>query len=84
MDASSTSSLNKAISMDDSKQELNRRIRTHEVAIEELKSLSSSRTVYQKTGNIFFRRDIKTAMGSEQEKLDSAKAQLHKVDLFNA
>ncbi|KMZ65328.1 hypothetical protein ZOSMA_328G00050 [Zostera marina] len=70
--------------MDESKQELNRKIRTHEVAIEEFKSLSSSRVVYQKTANIFFRKDIKTAMGSEEEKLDSAKTQLHKLDLFNA
>ncbi|XP_017642834.1 uncharacterized protein LOC108483774 [Gossypium arboreum] len=57
-----------------------KQIRTHEVAIAELGSLSSSRTVYQKNGHLFFRTSIQNATSSEEKQLDQAKAKLEKLN----
>ncbi|THU48940.1 hypothetical protein C4D60_Mb06t04290 [Musa balbisiana] len=65
---------------EEGKQELRGKIRGHEVAIGELEHLQPSRAVYQKSGNIFFRRSIKTAIASEQKQLDLAKSQLQKLN----
>ncbi|KAG6752006.1 hypothetical protein Peur_027950 [Populus x canadensis] len=56
--------------------DLMKKVRSHEVAIAELSNLSSSRTVYQKNGNLFFRTTAQKATASEQKQLDSAKAKL--------
>ncbi|KNA08564.1 hypothetical protein SOVF_161120 [Spinacia oleracea] len=55
-------------------------IKHHEVAIAELNSLHSSRPVYLKTGNIFFRTTIQKAITSEQRQLDLAKSKLQKFN----
>ncbi|KAL6848177.1 hypothetical protein ACP4OV_022305 [Aristida adscensionis] len=62
------------------KVELMKEVRAHEVAISELNSLHPSRAVYQKAGNIFFRKSVKSAVASEQKQLDLAKARLNKLD----
>ncbi|XP_020276829.1 uncharacterized protein LOC109851201 isoform X2 [Asparagus officinalis] len=59
---------------------LQKEIRCHEVAIVELNALPPSKGVYQKAGNIFFRKDVETARTNEQEQLDAAKAQLQKLN----
>ncbi|KAK8651035.1 hypothetical protein V6N13_140653 [Hibiscus sabdariffa] len=64
----------------DPKFELTKQIRTHEVAIAELGSLSSSRTVYQKNGHLFFRTTVQKATSSEQKQLDQAKTNLAKLN----
>ncbi|PNT75209.1 hypothetical protein BRADI_1g28680v3 [Brachypodium distachyon] len=48
------------------KVELMKEVRAREVAIGELNNLPPSRAAYQKTCNIFFRKNIKTAVISEQ------------------
>uniref|UniRef100_A0A2N9INW6 Prefoldin subunit 1 n=1 Tax=Fagus sylvatica TaxID=28930 RepID=A0A2N9INW6_FAGSY len=55
-------------------------VRSHEVAIAELNHLSSSKSVYQKNGNIFFQTTIQKATASEQKQLDLAKAKLEKLN----
>ncbi|KAJ3689499.1 hypothetical protein LUZ61_018663 [Rhynchospora tenuis] len=62
------------------KLDLLKEVRGHEVAISELNSISSSRAVYQKSGNIFFRKSVKSAISVEQKQLDMAKAQLEKLN----
>ncbi|GMI84575.1 hypothetical protein like AT1G49245 [Hibiscus trionum] len=64
----------------DHRLELTKQIRTHEVAIAELGSLSSSRTVYQKNGHLFFRSTVQKAKSSEEKQLDQAKAKLAKLN----
>ncbi|CAI0542490.1 unnamed protein product [Linum tenue] len=76
----------------ETKLNLVKEIRTHEVAVAELGHLPASRPVYQKTGNLFFRTTIQKATASEQSKkqscfslypfklLDSAKAKLGKLN----
>ncbi|KAM5550992.1 hypothetical protein ABKV19_027375 [Rosa sericea] len=64
----------------DPKVDLVKQIRSHEVAIAELNALSSSRTVYQKNGNLFFRTTIQKASASEQKQLDLTKASLEKLN----
>ncbi|TVU39567.1 hypothetical protein EJB05_12993, partial [Eragrostis curvula] len=64
----------------DKKVELMKEVRAHEVAISELNSLPPSRPVYQKAGNIFFRRSIQSVVTAEQKQLDLAKARLNKLD----
>ncbi|GAB4844208.1 hypothetical protein Ancab_037574 [Ancistrocladus abbreviatus] len=59
--------------------DLIKQIKIHEVAIAELNSLSSSRAVYQRNGNIFFRTTIQKATASEQKQLDLAKAKMQKL-----
>ncbi|KAF5206370.1 hypothetical protein FRX31_004043 [Thalictrum thalictroides] len=71
------SSLSTSIS-EDTKSNLLKEVRSHEVAIAELNHLSASRAVYQKNGNIYFRTSIQKATASEQKNLDSAKAKLQK------
>lgn len=63
-----------------SKINLVKQVRRHEVAIAELNSLSSSRAVYQKYGNIFFRTTIQKAIASEQKHLDLDKGKLEKLN----
>ncbi|KAF7059582.1 hypothetical protein CFC21_066469 [Triticum aestivum] len=58
------------------KMELMKEVRAHQVAIGELNNLPPSR----KTCNIFFRKDIKSAVASQQKQLDIAKAKLQKLD----
>ncbi|WCJ27706.1 hypothetical protein M5689_009432 [Euphorbia peplus] len=60
--------------------ELIKKIRGHEVALAELDNLSSSRAVYQKTANLFFRTSTPKAKAAEQKHLDSAKAMLGKLN----
>ncbi|KAK8546501.1 hypothetical protein V6N13_067716 [Hibiscus sabdariffa] len=69
-----------ASSSTDPRFELTKQIRTHEVAIAELGSLSSSRTVYQKNGHLFFRTTVQKATSSEEKQLDQAKAKLAKLN----
>ncbi|XP_015895738.3 uncharacterized protein LOC107429540 [Ziziphus jujuba] len=64
----------------ESKVNLMKQIRSHEVALAELNALSSSRAVYQKDGNIFFRTTIQKAVTSEQKQLDLSKAMLEKLN----
>ncbi|KAJ8477429.1 hypothetical protein OPV22_021156 [Ensete ventricosum] len=83
--ASSSSPMPKSSSVsgnadEEGKQELQGKIRGHEVAITELEHLQPSRAVYQKSGNIFFSRSIQTAIASEQKQLDLAKARLQKMN----
>jgi len=62
------------------KVELMKEIRAHEVAIAELQNLHPSRAVYQKAGNIFFRKSVKSVVTTEQKQLDLAKAGLSKLN----
>ncbi|VAI19174.1 unnamed protein product [Triticum turgidum subsp. durum] len=41
---------------------------------------ASIQAAYQKTCNIFFHKDIKSAVASQQKQLDIAKAKLQKLD----
>ncbi|CAM8951969.1 unnamed protein product [Rhodiola kirilowii] len=50
--------------------ELVKKMREHEVAVVELSSLSTSRAVYQKQGNIYFLTTAQKAKASEQKLLD--------------
>ncbi|KAK6140472.1 hypothetical protein DH2020_002596 [Rehmannia glutinosa] len=62
-----------------SSADLLKQVRSHEVAIAELNNLSSSRAVYQRNGNIFFRTTIQKATAFEQKLLDNAKARMQKL-----
>ncbi|XP_066399085.1 uncharacterized protein [Miscanthus floridulus] len=62
------------------KVEFMKEIRAHEVAIAELGNLNPSREVYQKAGNIFFRKSVKSVVTTEQKQLDQAKARLNKLN----
>ncbi|CAN1328228.1 hypothetical protein LINPERPRIM_LOCUS34374 [Linum perenne] len=64
----------------ETKFDIVKKIRTHEVAVAELGYLPPSRPVYQKNGNLFFRTSIEKATASEQKQLDSAKAKLEKLN----
>ncbi|KAH7864563.1 hypothetical protein Vadar_031065 [Vaccinium darrowii] len=75
--ASSSSTPNTAA---DSSYNLVKQIRSHEVAIAELNNLPSSRVVYQRNGNIFFRTSVPKATIFEQRQLDAAKAGLQKLN----
>ncbi|KAF7092268.1 hypothetical protein CFC21_094769 [Triticum aestivum] len=66
--------------VDMKKMELMKEVRAHQVAIGELNNLPPSRAAYQKTCNIFFRKDIKSAVASQQKQLDIAKAKLQRLD----
>ncbi|TKY72342.1 hypothetical protein E2542_SST01081 [Spatholobus suberectus] len=48
--------------------DLTKQLRLHEVAIAELNNQPSSRAVYQRNGNLFFRTTIQTATATEQSK----------------
>ncbi|KAL3622352.1 hypothetical protein CASFOL_033763 [Castilleja foliolosa] len=58
--------------------DLLRQVKSHEIAVAELNNLSSSRAVYQRNGNLFFRTTIEKATAYEQTQLDFAKARLPK------
>ncbi|KAG4111364.1 hypothetical protein ERO13_D13G100200v2 [Gossypium hirsutum] len=73
-------STSSATASSDPELDLIKQIRTHEVAIAELGSLSSSRTVFQKNGHLFFRTSIQKATSSEEKQLDQAKAKLEKLN----
>ncbi|XP_066399045.1 uncharacterized protein [Miscanthus floridulus] len=62
------------------KVEFMKEIRAHEVATAELGNLNPSRAVYQKAGNIFFRKSVKSVVTTEQKQLDQAKARLNKLN----
>ncbi|XP_027160688.1 uncharacterized protein LOC113761765 isoform X2 [Coffea eugenioides] len=63
----------------ESHRDLLKQIRSHEIAIAELNSLSSSRGVYQRNGNILFRTTIQKAIASEQKQLDIAKVKVQQL-----
>ncbi|KAG0484275.1 hypothetical protein HPP92_008354 [Vanilla planifolia] len=65
---------------ENSRKQLLKEIRNHEIAIGELSSLPASRAAYQKVCNIYFRKGIDTVKSFEQKKLDAAKSQLQKLD----
>ncbi|TVU39573.1 hypothetical protein EJB05_12999, partial [Eragrostis curvula] len=46
----------------------------------ELVCLGLQQPVYQKAGNIFFRKSIQSVVTAEQKQLDLAKARLNKLD----
>ncbi|KAJ4778063.1 Prefoldin chaperone subunit family protein [Rhynchospora pubera] len=73
-----SASISKLTPLDEQELHLLKEVKGHEVAISELNSISSSRAVYQKSGNIFFRKSVKSAIAVEQKQLDLAKAQLEK------
>ncbi|KAH1031842.1 hypothetical protein J1N35_044016 [Gossypium stocksii] len=73
-------SISSTTASSDLELDLIKQIRTHEVAIAELGSLSSSRTVYQKNGHLFFRTSIQKATSSEEKHLDQAKAKLEQLN----
>ncbi|XP_031388385.1 uncharacterized protein LOC116201323 [Punica granatum] len=62
------------------KTALSKQVISHEVSIAELSNLSSSRAVYVKTGNLYFRTNIQKAKALEQNQLESAKAKLEKLN----
>ncbi|KAG9452859.1 hypothetical protein H6P81_005763 [Aristolochia fimbriata] len=80
MSSSSSSGPLPNSAVEDPQRNLLSKVRAHEVAIAELNGLSSGRAVYQRSGNIYFRTNIKTATASEQRQLDSVKAQLEKIN----
>ncbi|CAA7048263.1 unnamed protein product [Microthlaspi erraticum] len=59
--------------------ELEKEIKRQEVSIDELSSLSSSRSVYQKTGNLFFLTTSEKAKTNAQKQLDFAKSEIDKI-----
>lgn len=69
-----------SIPIEEHKLEITKQMRRYEVAIAELNHLSSSRAVFQKNGNIFFRTTIQKATTSEQKKLDAARAKLERLN----
>ncbi|XP_071701652.1 uncharacterized protein [Rutidosis leptorrhynchoides] len=79
--ATSSPTTSSIASTDDSTYSLLKQIRSHEVSISELSALPSSRKVYQKNGNIFFRTSVQQATTSEQKLLETAKAKLQKVNI---
>ncbi|KAG6593773.1 hypothetical protein SDJN03_13249, partial [Cucurbita argyrosperma subsp. sororia] len=66
--------------IEEQKLEITKEMRSHEVSIAELNHLSSTRAVFQKNGNIFFRTTVQKATTSEQKKLDAARAKLQKLN----
>ncbi|XP_052193228.1 uncharacterized protein LOC127801830 isoform X2 [Diospyros lotus] len=82
--ASTPASSSTSTSSVDSSRDLMKQIWSYEVAIAELKSLPSSRAVYQKKGNIFFRTNIQEATSFEKRQLDAAKAEQQKLNNWTA
>ncbi|KAK7331239.1 hypothetical protein VNO77_25458 [Canavalia gladiata] len=60
--------------------DLMKQMRSHEVAIAELNNLPSSRAIYQRNGNLFFRTTVQTATTMEQKQVDSAKEKLKNLN----
>ncbi|KGN61409.1 uncharacterized protein LOC105434577 [Cucumis sativus] len=69
-----------SITMEEQKLEITKQMRSLEVAIAELNHLSSTRAVFQKNGNLFFRTTVQKATTSEQKKLDAARAKLESLN----
>ncbi|KAG7656927.1 Prefoldin beta-like [Arabidopsis suecica] len=61
--------------------ELEKEIKRQEVSLDELSSLSSSRSIYQKNGNLFFLTSAEKAKISAQKQLDYAKSEINKIRL---
>ncbi|XP_038875459.1 uncharacterized protein LOC120067907 [Benincasa hispida] len=82
MDAGSgfSTAASPSITIEEQKLEITKQIRSYEVAIAELNHLSSSRAIFQKNGNIFFRTTVQKATTSEQKKLDAATAKLERLN----
>ncbi|XP_062101432.1 uncharacterized protein LOC133807238 [Humulus lupulus] len=59
---------------------LMKEMRSHEVALAELNALSSTRSVYHRNGNLYFRTTIQKATASEQKLVDEAKSRLHNLN----
>ncbi|OVA18431.1 Prefoldin beta-like [Macleaya cordata] len=78
--AASPASSATAYGAEDSKHNLLKQMRSHEVSIAELNSLSSSRAVYQKNGNLFFRTTVQKVVANEQRQLALAKAKLQQLN----
>ncbi|XP_028765610.1 uncharacterized protein LOC114723580 [Neltuma alba] len=78
--SSSLGLTNKTSAAADPKVGLLKELKSHEIAIDELNHLPSSRAVYQRNGNLFFRTTIQKAKAMEQKELDSAKATLKVLD----
>ncbi|GMP42187.1 hypothetical protein CsSME_00012009 [Camellia sinensis var. sinensis] len=78
--AASTSASSTSNAAADSTHHLIKRITSHEIAIVKLNNLSSSRAVYQKNGNIFFRTTAQKATTFEQRQLDATKAKLQQLN----
>ncbi|KAH9604569.1 hypothetical protein KSS87_006406 [Heliosperma pusillum] len=74
--SSSSSQIHSSAANLDAINDLKREIRQHEVAIEELNNLASSRSVYVKKGNIFFRTSTEKATTSVKRQLDAAKKKM--------
>jgi len=64
---------------EESKRKLTFKTKQLQVAIAELKSLPSSRPVYEKRCGLFFRTDIKSATASQERELEKTKARLQKM-----
>ncbi|KAL1831931.1 hypothetical protein DCAR_0101953 [Daucus carota subsp. sativus] len=54
---------------------IKKKVWSHEVAIGELNTLSSSRAVYQKNGNLYFRTSIVKAKAFEEKQLQKLQKQ---------
>ncbi|KAL9245195.1 hypothetical protein vseg_018873 [Gypsophila vaccaria] len=78
--SSSPSQINSSTVNLDDINDLKREMRLHEVAIEELNHLASSRSVYVKKGNILFRTSIEKASASEKRQLDLAKKKMQNLN----
>ncbi|KAI9126742.1 hypothetical protein K1719_002338 [Acacia pycnantha] len=78
--SSSSGPTNKTSAAADPKVGLLRELKSHEIAVDELNHLPSSRAVYQRNGNLFFRTTIQKATAMEQREIDSAKAKLKVLD----
>ncbi|KAL0715581.1 hypothetical protein Bca4012_064903 [Brassica carinata] len=59
--------------------ELQKEVKRHMVALDELSCLSSSRSVYQKKGNLFFLSTAKKVKIDAEKQLDHAKSELAKI-----
>lgn len=75
-----SSSPSNSTASDRSLHHLTKQIRSHEIAVVELGSLPSSRAVYQKHGNIFFRTTVQKATANQQKQVNLAKAKLQKLN----
>ncbi|KAF2617258.1 hypothetical protein Bca4012_092071 [Brassica carinata] len=62
-----------------SELELQKDVKRHEVALDELSCLSSSRSVYQRNGNLFFLTAAKKVKIDAEKQLDHAKSELAKI-----
>ncbi|KFK36033.1 hypothetical protein AALP_AA4G068900, partial [Arabis alpina] len=59
--------------------QLEKEIKRHEVSLDELSNLSSSRRVYQQNGNLFFLTTSEKAKTNAQKQLDLSKSELVKI-----